>query len=145
MASPMAGAYSLPQGFYEELAARARDQVEQIAAQIASEGIEATGIALSEPASFAIVEQAKAYPLQQDGILPSVAGNLAFENIGDIEDKMNGASFSSRRTGSSSARRCAACGESSLRRCRTSFAGERSAKGTPTRVEQLGTSTSSRF
>ncbi len=60
--SPMAGGYALPQGFYEDLQCQATAQVEKLAKEAAAEGIEATGIALQEPAAVVIAEQAESLP-----------------------------------------------------------------------------------
>ena len=62
LVSPMAGAYTLPDGFYEELRAQAVSQVEAAAKTLAESGIEATGIAVSETASLAIVAEADRLP-----------------------------------------------------------------------------------
>lgn len=62
MVSPMAGGYALPQGFYEELRAQANAQVEKLVQEVAAAGVNATGIALLEPASVAIVTQAESLP-----------------------------------------------------------------------------------
>ena len=48
--SPMGGDYALPQGFYEDLRSQALARVEKAAKELATEGIKATGIALSESA-----------------------------------------------------------------------------------------------
>ena len=60
--SPMAGGYTLPQGFYEDLRSQATAQVERLAKEAAAEGIEATGIALQEAAAVAIAAQAESLP-----------------------------------------------------------------------------------
>ena len=60
--SPMAGGYALPQGFYEDLRSQATAQVEKLAKEAAAEGIEATGIALQDPAAGAIAAQAESLP-----------------------------------------------------------------------------------
>jgi nucleotide-binding universal stress UspA family protein len=60
--SPMAGGYALPQGFYEDLRCQATAQVEKLAKEAATEGIEATGIALQEPAAVVIAAQAESLP-----------------------------------------------------------------------------------
>ena len=62
VAAPMAGAYTLPDGFFEALRAQAVAQVESAARQVESEGIEATGIAVSEPASVSIAAHAERLP-----------------------------------------------------------------------------------
>ncbi len=62
MVSPMAGGYALPQGFYEDLRSQATAQVEKLSKEAATEGIEATGIVLQEPAAFAIAAQAESLP-----------------------------------------------------------------------------------
>jgi nucleotide-binding universal stress UspA family protein len=60
--SSMAGGYALPQRFYEDLRSQATAQVEKLAKGAAAEGIEATGIALQEPAAVAIAAQAESLP-----------------------------------------------------------------------------------
>ena len=60
--SPIAGGYALPQGFYEDLRSQAIAQVEKLAQQAASEGIEVTGIALQERAAVAIAAHAESLP-----------------------------------------------------------------------------------
>jgi nucleotide-binding universal stress UspA family protein len=60
--SPMAGGYALPQGFYEDLRCQATAQVEKLAKEAATEGIEANGIALQEPAAVVIAAQAESLP-----------------------------------------------------------------------------------
>lgn len=60
--SPMAAGYMLPEGFYEDLRDCAKAQVNKVTEKVTAKGIEATGIALSEPASMAVVEQAKSLP-----------------------------------------------------------------------------------
>jgi nucleotide-binding universal stress UspA family protein len=62
LVSPMAGGYALPQGFYEDLRCRATAQVEKLAKEAATEGIEVTGIALQEPAAVVIAAQAESLP-----------------------------------------------------------------------------------
>jgi nucleotide-binding universal stress UspA family protein len=60
--SPMAGGYALPQGFYEDLRCQATAQVDKLAKEAATEGIEVTGIVLQEPASVVIAAQAESLP-----------------------------------------------------------------------------------
>jgi universal stress protein A len=60
--SSMSGGYALPQGFYEDLQCQAAAQVEKLAKEAATEGIEATGIALQESAAVAIAAQAESLP-----------------------------------------------------------------------------------
>jgi nucleotide-binding universal stress UspA family protein len=62
MVSPMGSAFTLPQGFYDELRSQAIIQVEKVAKELAAKGAEVSGIALSEPASVAIVAQAESLP-----------------------------------------------------------------------------------
>jgi len=59
LATPLGGdSYRLPEGFYEQLRSEATEQVDAVAADLRSKGIEASGIACQESASSAIVEQA---------------------------------------------------------------------------------------
>ncbi len=62
LASPMGGAYALPDGFYEELRAQAVAQVEAAAKTLAESGVDATGVAVSATPSLAIVEEADRLP-----------------------------------------------------------------------------------
>ncbi len=62
VALPRGGGYAFPQGFYEDLRCQAIAQVEKLAKEAAAEGIEATGIALQEPAAVAIAAQAESLP-----------------------------------------------------------------------------------
>ena len=59
---PMEGGYALPSGFCEDLRSEATARVEKVAKELANEGIKATGIALSEQASVAVVAQAESLP-----------------------------------------------------------------------------------
>ena len=77
--SPIAGGYALPQGFYEGLRAQAAAQVEELAAKVAAEGIDATGVALQEPASLAIVKQAEKLPA--DLIVMGTRGNTGLKHV----------------------------------------------------------------
>jgi nucleotide-binding universal stress UspA family protein len=61
--SPMAGGYALPLNFYEDLRSQATAQVDKLAQEVAAEGVEATGIALQEPAAVAIAAQAESLPV----------------------------------------------------------------------------------
>ncbi len=60
--SPIGGDSALPRGFYENLQSEATARVEGVAKELATEAIAATGIALSDPASAAIVAQAESLP-----------------------------------------------------------------------------------
>lgn len=62
MASPIGATYTLPQGFYDELRAQATEQVQRIAKELTAKGVEATGVALAEPTSLAIVAEAESLP-----------------------------------------------------------------------------------
>lgn len=62
MMSPMVGGYSLPQSFYEELRSSAIARVDEVAAELQSEGIDAVGVAIQEPASLAVVAEAEKLP-----------------------------------------------------------------------------------
>lgn len=60
--APMGSAYTLPDGFLEDLRTQAIAQVEAEAEKLSESGIESTGIAVSEPASLAIVAEANRLP-----------------------------------------------------------------------------------
>ena len=79
MASPMGGGYVLPQNFYDDLRSQAITQVEEIAKELAADGIEATGIAHAEPASLAIVAEAEA--LSADLIVMGTRGLTGLKHV----------------------------------------------------------------
>jgi universal stress protein A len=60
--SPMAGGYSIPPNFYNDLRSHAVAEVEKLAAEAAEAGVESTGIAILEPTSVGIVAQAESLP-----------------------------------------------------------------------------------
>ena len=62
VATPIGGGYSLPAGFYEDIRNDANQRVQKLAAEVSGQGVSATGIALSEPASLAIVNEAERLP-----------------------------------------------------------------------------------
>jgi universal stress protein A len=62
VALPIASGYALPHDFYEDLRSHSTARIEKLAEAVAANGIEATGIALLEPASLGIVEQAQSLP-----------------------------------------------------------------------------------
>ena len=62
LASPVVGAGTLPQEYYDDLRARAAAEVERAAESVRAQGIEATSIAVAGPASTAILEQAEIIP-----------------------------------------------------------------------------------
>lgn len=77
--SPIAGGYALPVNFYEDLRAQAVAEVEQLAAKLAAEGIDATGVALLDPASHAVVEQAEQLPA--DLIVMGTRGRTGLKHV----------------------------------------------------------------
>jgi len=79
LVSPMGGGYALPQGFYDGLRAEAAAQVKELADKLVAEGIDATGIALHEPASIAITEQAERLPA--DLIVMGTRGNTGLKHV----------------------------------------------------------------
>jgi universal stress protein A len=64
MLSPMAGGYAIPADFYDGLRTHSIAQVEKLAKGVTAKGIEATGIAFLEAASFCIVAQAEDLPAE---------------------------------------------------------------------------------
>ena len=62
--SPLGGGYALPHNFYGELRSYATATVEKLAAEIAADGVEATGVASAEPAALAIVAEAGRLPAE---------------------------------------------------------------------------------
>lgn len=63
MASPMGGGgFVMPKDFYADIRAHAIARVEEVAKGLVSRGIEASSIALPDPASHAIVAEAESLP-----------------------------------------------------------------------------------
>lgn len=79
LVTPLDGTYTLPQGFYDELRSQATSQVENAAKELVAQGIEAIGIALSEPASVSIV--AKAENLPADLIVMGTRGLTGLKHV----------------------------------------------------------------
>ncbi|MDH3686986.1 MAG: universal stress protein [Myxococcales bacterium] len=77
--SPMAGGYALPQGFYEDLRTQVTTRVDEVVAQLSSEGVDATGLALQEPAALAIVREAESLPA--DLIVMGTRGHTGLKHI----------------------------------------------------------------
>lgn len=60
IASPaMAGSYVLPDGFFEEIGRQASAQVEEAAKAVGERGVDATGVAIDQPAALAITAEAE--------------------------------------------------------------------------------------
>ena len=79
IASPIAGGYSIPPGFYEELRSSAALQVEKIAEQLGAEGVDAIGVVSQEPAAHAIVAEAKRLPA--DLIVIGTRGRTGIKHV----------------------------------------------------------------
>lgn len=79
MASPMAGGYSLPVGFYEKLRSSATSRVDEAAKKLRADGIDATGIAVCEPAAFAIADHAESLPAEL--IVMGTRGNTGLKHV----------------------------------------------------------------
>jgi nucleotide-binding universal stress UspA family protein len=77
--SPMAGGYTFPPGFYEDLRLRAASKVDEATKALSEAGVEATGIVLCEPAALAIVAQAK--ELSADLIVMGTHGHTGFKHV----------------------------------------------------------------
>lgn len=89
IATPMMPAgYSLPEGFFEEVARAARDRVEEAVGEIAATGVECEGIALGEPAAMAIVNEA--IERHADLIVMGTRGLTGLKHIalGSVADKV---------------------------------------------------------
>jgi len=77
--SPMAGGYALPAGFYEDLRSEVTTRVDEVVEQLSSAGVDATGLALQEPAALAIVRQAESLPA--DLIVMGTRGHTGLKHI----------------------------------------------------------------
>jgi universal stress protein A len=88
MVSPMAGGYSLPTGFYEELRAQATARVDEVVGGLSAGGVEATGVVLQEPAALAVVDQAE--KLSADLIVMGTRGNTGLKHVvlGSIAERV---------------------------------------------------------
>jgi len=88
LASPMAGGYGLPEGFYESLRAQATSEVEAAARALAESGVKVTGVAVSEPVSMAIV--AAATNLPADLIVMGTRGLTGLKHValGSIAERV---------------------------------------------------------
>ena len=79
MTTPMAGGYTLPPGFYEELRSQATARVEEVAKEVADQGVEASGVALSESPSSAVVAYAES--LSADLIVMGTRGRTGLKHV----------------------------------------------------------------
>lgn len=88
IASPMAGGYSLPAGFYEELRAQSSARVDEAVGKLSEGGVEATGVVLQEPAALAVVDQAE--KLSADLIVMGTRGHTGLKHIvlGSIAERV---------------------------------------------------------
>jgi nucleotide-binding universal stress UspA family protein len=75
----MAGGYALPTDFYERLHAQAVTRVDELAKQLAAEGIDAKGIAVADAAANAIIDQAESLPA--DLIVMGTRGNTGIKHV----------------------------------------------------------------
>ena len=89
MASPMmAGAYVLPQGFFEQIGNHARAHIEATAKELEGRGVKVEGIAVEQSAAEAIVAEAKSRPV--DLIVMGTRGLTGLKHValGSIADRV---------------------------------------------------------
>jgi len=89
VASPLTGGgYILPDGFYEELAAQASNQVEQAAKALVADGVAAVGVAIDKGAASAIIEEAE--ERKADLIVMGTRGLTGIKHIalGSVADRV---------------------------------------------------------
>lgn len=79
MATPMGEPRALPQGFYEEMRQQATEQVQKVAAELVAQGVDASGVAVFEPASLSIVSRAESLPA--DLIVMGTRGRTGLKHI----------------------------------------------------------------
>ena len=79
LASPLPVPYTLPDSFYQEVRDQATAQVESAVKQLEAEGMEATGVAVPDPASLAIVAQAE--QLHADLIVMGTRGLTGLKHV----------------------------------------------------------------
>jgi len=89
MASPMmAGAYVLPQGFFEQIGNHAKAHIEATAKEIEGRGVSVIGVAIEQSPAEAIVEEAKSRPA--DLIVMGTRGLTGLKHValGSIADRV---------------------------------------------------------
>ena len=74
-----AGGPVLPTGFYEQIRENAQHKVDELAEQVAKWGVKASGRAVGEPASIAIVDAAEKLPA--DLIVMGTRGNTGLKHV----------------------------------------------------------------
>lgn len=87
-APAIAGTYSLPNGFFEEISKAARESVEAAASEVAETGVQCEGVALGGPAAFAIVNEA--LEREADLIVMGTRGLTGIKHValGSVADKV---------------------------------------------------------
>jgi nucleotide-binding universal stress UspA family protein len=89
MASPMmAGAYVLPQGFFEQIGTHAKAHIEATAKELEARGVKVEGVAVEQSAAEAIVAEAKSRPV--DLIVMGTRGLTGLKHValGSIADRV---------------------------------------------------------
>lgn len=89
MASPMmAGAYVLPQGFFEQIGNHAKAHIEAVAKEIEGQGVSVIGIAVEQSPAEAIIAEAKSRPA--DLIVMGTRGLTGLKHValGSIADRV---------------------------------------------------------
>ena len=80
MMSPMmAGGPVLPEGFYDQIRDSAQERVEALAAEVRQPKLEVEALAVSEPASIAVVDAAER--LSADMIVMGTRGNTGVKHV----------------------------------------------------------------
>lgn len=87
-ASLLTRGYSLPDGFIEEVAKAAREEVAEAAGEVAATGVECEGVAVEEPAAIAIVNAA--IERQADLIVMGTRGLTGLKRValGSVADRV---------------------------------------------------------
>lgn len=60
--SAFGGAYTMPEGFFDDIRSEAKARVEQAAKDLATDGVDVRGVAVGDPASLAIISFAESLP-----------------------------------------------------------------------------------
>ena len=80
LASPnLMGGVALPPGLFEQMREQAQKRLEELAQTVRSSGVRVRGVAVAEPASFAVVAEAERLPA--DLVVIGTRGNTGLKHV----------------------------------------------------------------